>query len=355
MKRLGFLLAAACVLVNGFRPASAGSFVDVDNEIVNGNTIPYAIVHPPGFSGAGGHLFVDICVLDSGFNDGRMIGALQAAIETWNSLAPTTGNCQGCVLWEEMLPAGAVDLESVLLHELGHCAMGLGHVNLGEESFTKSVGATSIVDGNGIRGDLEDQHLPPVNVHDMAWFRKSDNDPVVVDALVIDINTFSRSVAADLPGGHNYAASANRAVAEAMGFNGTQSVMYSRAAPQLIYNGLAADDVNMVKLGMAGSDFMAASPDDYSVLLRYRAVCDGMEEIQVEFFPVSPAVGICYSSIAPSFPQSPLQFHWTATPIDGATAMLVSVDVGTDWDFGERVFSSGFEVGDSSEWSMQVQ
>ncbi|MCP4490382.1 MAG: hypothetical protein GY820_24140 [Gammaproteobacteria bacterium] len=41
---------------------------------------------------------------------------------------------------------------------------------------------------------------------------------------VIDIDTYSRSVAADLPAGHNYAASANRLVAEALGVANTQSV-----------------------------------------------------------------------------------------------------------------------------------
>ncbi len=219
------------------RAATAGSFVDVDDQIVAGNVIPFAVVHPAGFVGAGGELFVDVCITDSGFYDERLVGPLQAAIEIWNSLTPTIGNCQGCVLWEEEPPAGAVDLGSVLVHELGHCAMGLGHVNLGDSSFTSSVGASSVVDGNGIRGDLEDQHLPPVSVQDMAWFRKIDNDPAVVDGLVIDIDTYSRSVAADLPAGHNYAASANRLVAESLGFANTQSVMYSRTAPQLVYSG----------------------------------------------------------------------------------------------------------------------
>ncbi len=111
----------------------------------------------------------------------------------------------------------------------------------------------------------------------------------------------------------------------------------------------------MVNLGRVGSDFSAMTADDYSVTLRYRAVCDGNEEIQVESFPLSASIAGCFKKISPSFPQSPLQFHWTVSPDDGFTTIRISVDTDTDWDFGGRVFTSGFEVGDSSEWSMEVQ
>ncbi len=336
----------------------AGTYFAVDYEVSNGNIIPFAIVHPPGYDGSGADLQIDICVLKTFPDSEKLVGPLQEAIETWNQQVPKTGNCQSCVLWEEAPPPGNLHAGTVLLHELGHCALGLGHINLEgapfvlPSSFTKSIGATEVVDGNGLRGDYEDIHQIPVQVHDLTWFRTADNDPVIIDSTVIDINTFSRSVAADLPAGHNYAASANRAVAEALGFADTQAVMYSRGVPQMEYSGLSADDFNMVRMGMTGEDLLAGTADDYTVHLRYRANCDDDVEIRVELFPLGPdGVGICDAKIVESFVQGLLKFHWTVVREDGAPAIQISLNEEHSWDYGERIFASGFENGDLSEWS----
>lgn len=79
----------------------AGSFLRVDNQIKSGNVIPFAIVHPFGYTGSGGEIAIDICVLDT-FSEAQMlVEPLKSAIDTWNSLVATTGTCQNCLIWED--------------------------------------------------------------------------------------------------------------------------------------------------------------------------------------------------------------------------------------------------------------
>jgi len=107
------------------------------------------------------------------------------------------------------------------------------------------------------------QTVPPFAItHPLA-----DNNPVIVDATVIDEATYSRSVAANLPAGHTWAANGNRRVAESLGVPLTQAVMYGLTVPEHEYSGLSADDVNMVRMGIAGEDLMAGTKDDYTVEL----------------------------------------------------------------------------------------
>lgn len=267
-------------------------------------------MHPIGYDGSGGMLSIGICVRP-GSED--LVPAVQSAIALWNALAPTVGNCVNCYLWEEQAPPESYqDTRATVIHELGHCAMGLGHVNLteddraatmgrigscdvnqndtcGEEtSFTASFSVTDVTSGAGtVLGDSEDVHanhcpifgsatdllspLPasspatseaqapedpacllgglgcqdfpttccpacpgpqcpstPWHVGDMAHYRIADNNPFIIDSTVIDSDTFTRNDPF-LPSGHNYAASANRAVGEVLGFPNSQSVMYSLA------------------------------------------------------------------------------------------------------------------------------
>lgn len=349
--------------------ALAGTFAGVIEQLKASNPVPYAITHPAGYTGTGGELVVDICVNDTFLDNYKLIGPLQVAIDTWNSLTPTTGACQNCVVWGDSFPSGAFDAESTILHELGHCAMGLDHVNIvssvpylyTNSSYTASYGASSVDDQNGIPGDFDDFQYNAVTVQDISWFRKSDNNPFVIDSTEIDFGTFSRSVAADLPAGHNYAANANRLVAASLGLSNTQSVMYSRGAPLMRNRGLTADDVNMVKVGMAGADLLAGPPndsDDYTVHLRYQAVCDDDVEIKVELFPYGPesgAIGNCSAMTVLSFPQGGIaKWHWTLAPEQGASFLFVSLNKDLVWDFGHHIFASGFENGDFSEWSSAV-
>ena len=49
----------------------------VDREVVNGNIIPYAITHPPGYNGSGGLIYVDVCVSGSHPDTSKLVGPLQ--------------------------------------------------------------------------------------------------------------------------------------------------------------------------------------------------------------------------------------------------------------------------------------
>jgi len=365
------LLTVCLALVLCYFPSKsdAGTFVGVLEQIGDGNVIPYAIAHPPGYSGSGGVLKVDICIHDTFLENYMLVGPLQAAIETWNSLTPTVSECTACIVWGEPLPSGALDSETSILHELGHCAMGIDHVNMvkstpflfASSSFTASYGATSVTDANGIPGDFDDIQNNAVDVHDISWFRRDSNNPFTIDAVVADLGTYSRSTAAYLPAGHNYAANANRLVAASLGFSNTQAIMYSRSAPLVVNRALTADDVNTVKIGMAGADLLAGPPNDadnYTFQLRYRAVCDEEAEIRVELFPLgaeSGVIGGCDARVVLSYPQGGiLKWHWTVTPLVGSDFLGITFNKDLVWDFGDRIYASGFENGDFSDWSAAV-
>lgn len=160
----GFVVAASSTLPH---PSSAGSYLDVAecDEMLgcfagspvsdpNATVPPFAIVHPLGYEGEGGKIEIPVGVDD---DDPSLIAPTQRAIDTWNALTGTTQNCLGCRVWEEPLasPDEPFHAESVILHELGHCAMGLGHINMPFDedddgmhepgSFTRPSKTTSIV------------------------------------------------------------------------------------------------------------------------------------------------------------------------------------------------------------------
>jgi hypothetical protein len=395
-------------------------------------------MHPVGYDGSGGVLTVGICVR-VGSED--LIPYVQNTIALWNALTPTTGNCENCVLWEEPVPPRSfVDTFSVLVHELGHCAMGLHHINLEEDtraattprvgscdvndngtcgehtSFTANFNVTTVMSTPNpinILGDSEDvqsngcpilQNLgnqlspPPLQssaatgepvepktacllglgcpgfpetccppcpslcpslpwqLGDIAYFRIADNNPFIVDATVIDRDTYSRNDMV-LPVGDNYAASANRAVGEQLGFQNSQSVMYSLLEHGTRYSSLAADDVNMVKMGMTGADRDAGTADDYTIQLAFDSACTTSDvRVQLGNTHIDPqnmtTLGVCIASIEDSFAQPAQQrFHHTLVPrLPLETQIVVELNPAILWDFAV-VFLSGFETGDFSEWS----
>lgn len=347
-----------------------------DGKIVT----PFAIVHPIGYNGSGGSIEIKICVstaLDP--NSTRLTASTQRAIEIWNALAAETGQCENCFLAEDTgrpeapLPFHAT---TAILHELGHCAMGLDHPNLifdppGDPegrtttSFTMSYGglSESISAGpDGIPGSFDDTQLapgglPPRSVH---WFRMADNNPVVIDDITIDENTYSRSTVQNLPP-DQWPANANRNVAAAIGFSNTQTPMYSRTARTMQYKGLTADDVNMVRMGMTGADTTAGTTDDYSVTLSFVENCSDAD-VQVtlrKFLPVpgiDPPIAACGAAVEHSFSQ-PNQLtaqHFSIVPIASLGYLLVALNSEMPWDFKVEVFANGFESGDTSDWTLVI-
>ncbi len=271
------------------------------------------------------------------------------------------------------------DAETVLLHELGHCPLGLGHPDrpwdAGDDgiwestSFTRSwrVAAppVGIVTGpDFLRGTLDDEQFGfgGMRAQSVSWFRIADNDPVVVDGTIIDINTYSRSTAGDLPAGHSWAANANRVTAEQLGAPNTQAVMYSLVSDSEIKRQLSADDVNMARMARTGQDSVAGTADDYTVELVLVDSCDSGADVIVFFSDVTDdqgnpldLAGFCSpSGVDFSFPQNPLLARHVSLVSEGGGAFVLTLNSLLDWIFGEEVFAAGFETGDTSEWDVVV-
>jgi len=134
------------------------------------NTVPpFAITHPPGYDGSGGALQLRICVAEG---SEMLIGPASRAIATWNLLTATTGNCAGCLVWEEN-PSDIqiAHAETTLLHELGHCPLGLDHPDRNWDaqnppdgfweptSFTRSWSVAAPPNGIGAGPVLSAAHL----------------------------------------------------------------------------------------------------------------------------------------------------------------------------------------------------
>ena len=334
---------------------------------------PFGVTHPLGYDGSGGTIELTVCVNPQ---DPVLIGPTQSVLATWAALVPATSQCRNCLTVEEPEPAPPVPYhaETALLHELGHCAMALGHPNLeydppgGQDvreitSYSMSYDGSSIgvsSGPDGIRGSLDDSQDAAgggiaTSVH---WFRRSDNNPVVVDGTMIDTTTYSRSITTGLPGGHGWAASANKTVSASLGRPDTQSVMYSAGARLMRYTGLTADDVNMVKMARTGVDQMAGTADDYTVDLRYVADCAGAD-IVVEFSAdlSSGTIGACLADRTFSFPPTNpmLHRHYSLRIPSTLTSLKVQLNEALEWDFRVEIFGDGFESGDLTGWTLVVQ
>jgi len=309
---------------------------------------PYIVVHPPGYVGTGGPLDVKICIAPG---SSTIAPPLISAIETWMAFSPITQNCEGCRLWEEGASGSTAPLsmESSILHELGHCAMGLGHVNWDvlNNSFTNSRDAATITAGTDVtRGSKDDIVSPLPGSHVIHWFRKADNNPFVIDGTVIDSATFTRAIIDLSTSGSLWPASGNRGVGDLLGLMNTQSVMYSGTDVAQRYAGLVADDINTVRLGMVGLDLTVGGGDDYTINLIYVGDCADAD-IEVRFESLNPGVpALCRSDLA-LIPTGLLEIHHRIVPAPGDARIILKINQDETWDV---VFANGFEEGDHSQW-----
>lgn len=308
---------------------------------------PFVVSHPPGYNGSGGPLMVRICIPP----ESEILRApLQEAIEHWNTLGAMTQNCVGCRLWEEGAGAPAPnDLASVALHELGHCGMALDHTNLKigltETSFTASRDFTNIFEGSdGVRGSRDDQISPLPGTRVIHWFRKADNDPVVLDNIDVDSSTYTRRFS-DLPMGSSWQANGNRAVSLLLTQPATQSVMYSGYNPGQKFLGLTADDRATVQYGMTGIDELAGTADDYTVILTLTRDCTNAE-IEARYIPLPTGVlGRCQADL-----ELITGSHRKLVPLLPETIIRLDFNSENLWD---AIFSSGFEAGSTTGWEVQ--
>jgi len=352
-----------------------------ENFCIPGKTVtgdedvtPFGITHPIGYDGTNSPIGVKICIDSSIMPGGVLREPTQRAIDGWNALLAHTGTCRNCLTLEQGTgPSAPVPYHAVsaLLHELGHCALGLGHTNLQFDppgapdervntSFTMSYDGSSVgiaAGTDGIPGSFDDVQqagggMIPDSVH---WFRIADNNPVIVDGTTIDTMTYSRSIAVNLPAGHGWAANANILVAAALGFPNTQAVMYSALVRGQQNASLTADDVNMVKMGMTGQDRLAGTSDDYGITLELVDDC-ATADLSVAFLPLNndDVYGACGARADFSFPQTPSSArHYSVVKMPSTARLLVVLNRDQDWNFGleDEVFADGFESGDTCGWN----
>ena len=327
-------------------PAGAGVY-----HLADGPYEEFIVVHPQGYTGAGGAIDIKVCAAPGAE---ITLPALRQAVRIWDSLTPTTENCAGeCRTHEQ----GAVDetlpfrMGAVLLHELGHCAMGLGHPNWLSTSYTNTVDVKSWIDGpDPFRGTRDDLPQPLPGSRLIHWFRTTDNDPVVIDGTVIDGMTFSRRIL-DLPSGHLWPANGNVATATLLGELNTQAVMYSAIPTALDYTGVTADEVATVRFGMSGLDEMAGTADDYTVSMTIVDDCDQADvEVTYESFPDpdNQPLADCLVDLEYIGPGGLFMIHHALKPFVTEQRARIQVNPAKLWDV---VFADGFEAGDLSAWS----
>jgi hypothetical protein len=259
------------LLVIGCYAQRASAFAYVFAGEANGVDV---VTHSMGYTGAGGTVNITVGIDQTSANANAMVISTQNAVHTWDNLIATTGNIVG--EGANNVPAGSVDFESVLLHEMGH-ALGLAHMNLASESmlptaqqnYTKSTnGANNVFNINagtdGIIGSADDLRGDDVNLN---YFRMSNNNPFTI-ASTVDSTTYSRNTA-NLPAGDNFSANADRAVGAALGVANTEAVMQQGTFFDEAQRTLGHDDVAGIRYAMTGIDEIAGTGDDYTLNISY--------------------------------------------------------------------------------------
>lgn len=255
------------------------------------------VAHPRGYNGTGGLVTVTVGIdatsMDKGVsNTALMATSVQNVVNTWNRLIPTTGN-----LIQDFtnIPVGAIDFETVLLHEMGH-ALGLAHPNMGSNSILNSDYTFSLRGPNnvyefaagvdGVVGTRDDVRGDDVNLN---YFRTSgtaadQNNPFTIDS-VVDSTTYSRDLA-DLPAGDLYSATSSRQNASTLGLipDNTEAVLNQGSANNEIQRTLGHDDVAGLRYAQSGIDSIAGTADDYTLQLNYIGTVDvGGADIVIDF------------------------------------------------------------------------
>lgn len=308
----------------------------------------FAIVHPYGYTGDPGPISVTVCI-EPGSE--ALLPSLGTAIQVWNNLIATVGNCSGpCLTYGETPATGDKVALDTLLHELGHCALGLGHVNLEGYNFTATRDSTSITNGTDLTpGSRDDIVVPLPGSKIIHWFRNQDNDPFVVDALAISNATFSR-VFDNLPSGSLWPASGNRLVGVILGQpQFTQSVMFGLGSRQTVLSGLAADDVNTVKYAANGLDEAIGGDDDYSVQISYVTDCVDADVIVRFGQRPNSEFGVCAISRALIPIVGQVDRHYRLIR-DATHQPVLTLNRSVGWDVSSLPFSDDFESGVLDFW-----
>lgn len=276
MKRCQTILTLAAIV--WIAPsATAGTFTFAES-----NSNPDLITHPTGYTGSGGTLSISVCIATGSESQAELAIPVQNVVGTWNAFQPTKTNV---TRFDGELAFSEYDVESVLLHEVGHC-IGLAHPNLGNESglpdpddydYAKTlVGGNASynlgIGGDGVRGSRDDQRGDDTNLN---WFRIGSNDPFLYEAE-IDLDTYSNDPA-DLPASHDFVEVAAYDVSQLRGEGSGEGVMNQATFNQETQRQLHNEDATTLRIGMSGADENQGTADDYDIELVYGGVSDGCD------------------------------------------------------------------------------
>lgn len=268
------------------------------------------ITHPNTYTGNDGVVTVRVCIDPASLNATDMEYSVQNNIDTFNQMTPTLGNVKRG--GNNNIPSGALDFESVSLHEIGHC-IGMAHINAASESgltgdnqnYTKAtdgVAGQDIIPANfdldagadGVIGSSDDIRG---NDENLVWFRKENNDPFTMDA-VIDSTTYSRDLA-DLPTGHTFAANADRAVSTHLGYTKTEAVMQQGTYPDEAQRTLGHDDVATLRYAASGINELENdgnnpnAQDNYTINLVYGGISSSNCDIRMSMKSDADGLAVC--------------------------------------------------------------
>jgi len=235
---------------------------------------------------------------------------VQNAVNTWEQMVPQSPNL--FFGQNNDVASSEVDIESVIVHELGHC-LGLAHPNLGSpipfplSDFTASSpgpdGSLSLNPGaDGIIGSADDIRGDDINLH---LFDISGNNPFVSQSI-IDATTYTIDLN-DLPAGDLFAANADRTVGNALGYPDTEAVMQQLTLSDEAQRELAVDDVNTIRYAMSGLDRTQGTADDYNLSVQFQGVSSQNCDVTVEINSNATGFAACDVSLQALVPSL---LHW---------------------------------------------
>jgi hypothetical protein len=164
---------------------------------------------------------------------------------------------------------------------------------------------------------------------------------------VVDTTTYARDLG-DLPGGHSFAANADRTVGADLGFASSEAVMQQGTFSDEAQRTRVPDDVATLRLAMSGLDETQGTADDYLLLLTYGGLTTSGCDVVLDFDNSETDFAVCQTS--------GLFLNGTHVRITAANAYFNTTAV--TWFFNtvrvDDVFLDGFETSPVERWSSSV-